>query len=324
MFKKVDIEENTMRLDRWFKIHYPDIRYGELQKLLRTGQIRVDSKRVKADTRLQEGQLIRLPPMFEENSKINKQDVTKKTIGSMADFEALARMTIYEDAHILVLNKPAGIAVQGGSGVNRHIDGMLECLRNKKGVKPRLVHRLDKDTSGVLLVGKTRQATSFLADAFKNRETKKVYWALVIGVPKKYENKVSTWLVKQSTVGGDIVQVCKHGTEGSDFAISYYRLVEQAAQNFSWLEMEPYTGRTHQLRVHAAYINHPILGDPKYFHADSNWCFPGGIQNKLHLHARSIICPHPVGGQINVKAPLPQHMIQSFNLLGFDKKIYLD
>jgi len=228
-------------------------------------------------------------------------------------------MLIYDDPKVFVFNKPAGLAVQGGSGVSRSVDHMLEAWRNRQGEKPRLVHRLDRDTSGVLVVARTRLAAMKLAEAFRERETKKTYWALVKGVPKKREDKISTWLVKEPTPDGDRMRVAKHGEEGADHAVSYYRVVEQAGQTLSWLEMEPYTGRTHQLRVHAAHIGCPIIGDPKYFEADTNWDFPGGMQNRLHLLARRIIIPHPEKGVIDVTAPMPPHMRQSWNLLGFDE-----
>jgi 23S rRNA pseudouridine955/2504/2580 synthase len=195
---------------------------------------------------------------------------------------------------------------------------MLEVWRSKKGEKPRLVHRLDRDTSGVLVVARTRLAAMKLAEAFRARETEKTYWALVKGVPPKREDKISTWLIKEPTPDGDRVRVAKHGEKGADHAVSYYRIIEQAAQALTWLEMQPHTGRTHQLRVHAAYLGCPIIGDPKYFEADTNWDFPGGMQNRLHLHARRIRIPHPDKGVIDVTAPMPQHMRQSWNLIGFD------
>jgi len=195
---------------------------------------------------------------------------------------------------------------------------MLEAWTNKKGEKPRLVHRLDRDTSGVLVIARTRGAAQKLTAAFRERDTKKTYWSLVRGVPRKHEDKISTWLIKEATEDGDRMRVAKHGEDGADHAISYYRVVETAAQNLAWLEMEPYTGRTHQLRVHALHIGHPIIGDPKYFIDDHNWDFPGGIQKRLHLHARKIDIPHPDGGRLKVTAPLPPHMVQSWNLLGLD------
>jgi 23S rRNA pseudouridine955/2504/2580 synthase len=244
--------------------------------------------------------------------------LTQRTMRDKGDADILSRMLLHEDAKVFVFDKPAGLAVQGGSGVSRSVDHMLEAWRNRQGEKPRLVHRLDRDTSGVLVVARSRLAAMKLGEAFRARETKKTYWALVKGVPGKREDKISTWLVKEQTPDGDRMRVAKHGEKGADHAVSFYRVVEQAGQALAWLEMEPYTGRTHQLRVHAAYIEHPIIGDPKYFEADTNWDFPGGMQNRLHLHARRIVIPHPDGGVIDVTAPLPPHMRQSWNLLGFD------
>lgn len=313
---EVEAGETGMRLDRWFKVHFPGLGFGQLQKLLRSGQIRVDGGRAKSDTRVEPGQVIRVPPL--DVDRKGDGPLTPRTMRNQGDAELLARMLLYEDQRVYVLNKPSGLAVQGGSGVSRHIDDMLEAWRNKKGEKPRLVHRLDRDTSGVLVIARTRLAAMKFAEAFRGRDAKKTYWALVKGVPRKREDRISTWLVKEATPDGDRVRVARHGEAGADHAVSQYRLVEQAGTALSWLEMEPYTGRTHQLRVHAAHIGCPIIGDPKYFEADQNWELPGGIQKRLHLHARRIVIPHPDGGVIDVTAPLPPHMVQSFNLLGFD------
>jgi len=315
---KVGPDEAGMRLDRWFKVHYPGLGFGHLQKLLRSGQVRVDGARAKSDTRVEPGQTVRIPPM-ETDKKGLGAPLTAKTIRGQDDGDVLAKMLLHEDDKVYVFNKPAGLAVQGGSGVSRHVDDMLEAWRNKKGEKPRLVHRLDRDTSGVLVVARTRLAAMKLAEAFRTRETQKTYWALVKGVSPKREDKISSWLVKEQTPDGDRMRVAKHGEKGADHAVSFYRVVEQAAQALTWLEMEPYTGRTHQLRVHAAAIGNPIIGDPKYFEADTNWDFPGGLQNRLHLHARRIVIPHPDRGVIDVTAPLPPHMVQAWNLLGFDQ-----
>ena len=313
---KVGPGEAGMRLDRWFKSHYPGLGFGHLQKLLRSGQVRVDGGRAKADTRVEPGQMIRVPPL--EVDRKGDQPVTARTMRGQGDGDVLSKMLLHEDAAVYVFDKPAGLAVQGGSGVARHVDAMLEAFRNRKGEKPRLVHRLDRDTSGVLVVARSRLAAMRLAESFRGRDAHKTYWALVKGVPKKREDRISTWLVKEQTPDGDRMRVARHGEEGADHAISHYRIVDQAGQALSWLEMEPYTGRTHQLRVHAAHIGCPIIGDPKYFDADQNWEFPGGIQNRLHLHARRIVIPHPDGGVLDVTAPLPPHMRQSWNLLGFD------
>jgi 23S rRNA pseudouridine955/2504/2580 synthase len=312
----VEPGEAGMRLDRWFKAHYPGLGFGQLQKLLRSGQIRLDGGRVKADTRIEPGQMVRVPPLAVDRKG---GDLTPRTMRHKGDAELLGQMLLHEDPKVFVFDKPAGLAVQGGSGVTRSVDDMLEAWRNQKGEKPRLVHRLDRDTSGVLVVARTRLAAMKLSEAFRGRDARKTYWALVRGVPKQREGQISTWLVKEPTPDGDRVRVAKHGEAGADHAVSRYCVVEQAAQTLSWLEMEPHTGRTHQLRVHAAHIGCPIIGDPKYFVADQNWDFPGGIQNKLHLHARRIIIPHPDGGVIDATAPLPPHMRQSWNLLGFEE-----
>jgi 23S rRNA pseudouridine955/2504/2580 synthase len=305
-----------MRLDRWFKLHYPGLAFGHLQKLLRSGQVRVDGGRAKSDTRLQAGQSIRVPPL--DVDRKGSGPLTERTMRGEDDAEVLRRMTLYEDDKVFVFNKPAGLAVQGGSGINRHVDDMLEAVRNRKGEKPRLVHRLDRDTSGALVVARTRGAATKLAEAFRGRDAQKTYWALVRGVPRKRRDKISSWLVREQTPDGDRMRIARHGEPGADHAVSHYRVVDQAGQALSWLEMEPHTGRTHQLRVHAAHIGCPIIGDPKYFEADQNWEFPGGLQNRLHLHARRIVIPHPAGGVIDVTAPLPPHMRQAWNLLGFD------
>ena len=314
---KVEPDEAGMRLDRWFKVHFPGLGFGPLQKLLRSGQVRVDGGRVKSDARVQPGQTVRVPPL-DVDAKLKSGPIAGKDLKHSTDFELLSRMVLHEDEKVIVLNKPPGLAVQGGSGVARHIDQMLEAWTSPKGEKPRLVHRLDRDTSGVLVIARTRGAAQKLTAAFRERDTKKTYWALVKGVPRKHEDKISTWLVKEPTVDGDRMRIARHGEDGADHAVSFYRVLETAAQNLAWLEMEPYTGRTHQLRVHALHIGHPIIGDPKYFDDDHNWDFPGGVQKKLHLHARRIDIPHPSGGRLRVTAPLPSHMVQTWNLLGLD------
>jgi len=320
--KSVEAGEAGMRLDRWFKSHYPGLGFGHLQKLLRSGQVRIDGSRAKADTRVQPGQSVRVPPLGIDEK--GSGHLTAKTIRSQDDGDLLAKMLIYEDDKVYVFNKPSGLAVQGGSGLVRHVDGMLEAWRNKKGEKPRLVHRLDRDTSGVLVVARSRLAAMKLAEAFRHRETEKFYWALVKGVPKQREGRISSWLVKETTPDGDRMRVARHGEKGADHAVSNYRIVEQGAQRLSWLEMEPYTGRTHQLRVHALEMGCPIIGDPKYFETDPNWDFPGGMQNRLHLHARRIVIPHPDRGKIDVTADMPPHMVQSWNLLGFEESSAAD
>ena len=312
----VEADEAGMRLDRWFKQHYPGLGFGQLQKLLRTGQVRLDGARARSDARVRSGQTVRVPPGVGEPRRSGP--LTANTIRHRGDHDVLSSMLLYEDERVYVLNKPAGLATQGGSGVVRHVDGMLEAWRNKKGEKPRLVHRLDRDTSGVLMIARTRRAAQDLTAAFRRRETRKIYWSLVKGVPPKREGRVSNWLAKEQTPDGDRMRVVPHGTDGADHAVSRWRLIEAAGQRLAWLEMQPETGRTHQLRVHALAIGHPIIGDPKYFEADQNWDFPGGIQKRLHLHARQLAVPLN-GAIIDVTAPLPPHMVQSWNLLGLDE-----
>ncbi len=325
------MDEAGMRLDRWFRQHFPDLAFGHLQKLLRSGQVRVDGGRVRTNTRLDPGQAVRIPPLTMPDARPAaagtgaprdtatpggdrpRPSSAKRSPRGAAD--ELRDMVLFEDDALMALNKPAGLAVQGGSGLTKHLDAMLESLRDAKDRKPRLVHRLDRETSGVLVVAKTRAAASALAATFRHRSARKIYWALVAGVPRPHQGRVSTWLAKDEA--GERMVVARHGDDDASHAVSLYSVVETAGQVLAWLSMRPVTGRTHQLRAHAAHIGHPIVGDPRYFDL-KDWQLPGGIQNRLHLHARRITVPHPDGGTLDVTAPLPAHMVQSWNLLGFD------
>ncbi len=310
--RTVDGDEAGIRLDRWFKLHYPGLGFGHLQKLIRSGQVRVDGARVTASARLAAGQEVRVPPIAASDARA--APVAVRTRG---DREVLDAAILHEDAQVIVLNKPAGLAVQGGSGVTRHIDQMLAAYTDRKGQKPRLVHRLDRATAGVLVVARTRAAAAFLGQAFKARETKKIYWALVAGVPRQRHGRISTYLVRDE--GAERMRIAKHGDPGAEHALTHYTVADHAGQKVAWLVMRPVTGRTHQLRAHAAHIGHPIIGDSKYFNIE-NWELPGGMQNRLHLLARRIVIPHPAGGALDVTAPLPPHMHQSFAVLGFDEE----
>jgi 23S rRNA pseudouridine955/2504/2580 synthase len=312
----VTSDESGMRVDRFFEARFPGLSFSHIQRIIRKGEVRVNGKRTQPKARLEPGHMVRIPPLkAEAPAPRDDAPVAQK------DRAFLKSITLYEDADVLVLNKPMGLAVQGGSGTSRHIDGMLGALRGPDGQRPRLVHRLDKDTAGCLLVAKTRFAAAELAKTFRSRSARKIYWALVVGVPKPRQGRISTFLAKEEREEESFMRIAAHGERGASHAVTYYAVVETAAQRLAWLSLKPVTGRTHQLRAHMAHIDHPIVGDPKYF-TKENWELPGGIQNKLHLLARRIAVPHPRGGLVDVSAPLPPHMEQSWNLLGFDARRY--
>ena len=374
--RTIKIDEDGMRLDRWFKERFPELPFGALQRMIRSGQIRVEGGRVKTSTRLEAGQSVRIPPMemtqkaadqagirlaVEKAGRTGETNLSRRAPSKaalsynsdrarplsrsaidgrpegqsvkpltpaarrqmQADLDFLKSIILYEDKEMMVLNKPMGLAVQGGPGTTRHVDGLLEAMRDEDGQKPRLVHRLDKDTAGCLIIAKTRLAASALAKTFRSRSARKIYWALVAGVPRVRQGRISTYLAKgEGRDGVEKMRIANHGDDGADHALTYYAVVDQAAQKLAWLSLKPVTGRTHQLRAHAAHIGHPIVGDPKYFDIE-NWELPGGIQKKLHLLARRIVIPHPKTGKpVDVSAPLPAHMQQSWNLLGLDASQY--
>ena len=313
----VTADESGMRVDRFLEARFPGLSFSHIQRVIRKGEVRVNGKRTQPKNRLEAGQMLRIPPLRLERPK-------PRAAGSEAEEKTralLESITLFEDADVLVLNKPMGLAVQGGSGTSRHLDGMLDVLRDAHGQRPRLVHRLDKDTAGCLLVAKTRFAAAALAKTFRSRSARKVYWALVAGVPKVQQGRISTYLVKEEREDESLMRIARHGEKGASHAVTYYAVVETSGPLLAWLSLKPVTGRTHQLRAHMAHIGHPIVGDPKYFSRE-NWQLPGGMQSKLHLLARRIVVPHPRGGVIDVTAPLPPHMQQSWNLLGLDAKRY--
>ena len=303
-----------MRLDRWFKTHYARLPHSRLEKLLRTGQVRVDGGRAKASTRLAAGQAVRVPPL---------PDVTPppgpKHALSKADRDFLASITLYEDDDLLVVNKPPGIAVQGGTKTTHHIDRLLEGLGDGPETRLRLVHRLDRDTSGVLVIAKRRSVAAKLGRAFQTRSVRKIYWALLHGVPGPPQGKVEAALVKASGPEGDRVRKARAGEQDvAQSAVTHYAVVDRAGQQVAFVSLKPVTGRQHQLRAHMAILGHPILGDEKY-HGDKD--LPEGIPNKLHLHARRISFPHPSGeGVVDVTAPLPEHMARTFADFGFEAR----
>ena len=302
-------DEAELRLDRWFKRRYPEVGHGMLERLLRTGQVRVDGKRAKANQRLETGQTIRVPPLG-----VAPVVVAKPTLRfSEAEEKALRDAVLYKDDDVIVLNKPPGLAVQGGTKLETHLDAMLDLLTFDAAERPRLVHRLDKDTSGVLLLGRTAAATAKLAAAFRSRSARKCYWALVVGVPTYPQGRIDAPLAKMAGRMGDKVAVDE---EEGRRAVTYYRVVESALKKAAWLELEPRTGRTHQLRAHCGLLGTPIQGDGKYGGQEA-YLSGQGISRKLHLHARAIEVPHPRKGILRVVAPLPPHMKASFAFFGF-------
>ena len=307
----VDEKDDNIRVDRWFARHYPELKNGQLQRLIRGKNIRVNGAKTSADTRLHAGDILRVPPM-EVSEKSNLPRRLSK-----ADIEFMQSLVIHKDDDVIVLNKPSGIAVQGGSGQARHIDGMLDALRFEKEEKPRLVHRLDKDTSGILLLGRSANAAAKLAEAFASREAKKVYWALVYGKPKLLSGKIDAPLAKMSgEKGGEQMRV---DFENGQKAQTLYHVIDSLAKKVSWLEMMPLSGRTHQLRVHCLTLNTPIVGDGKYMDKTRENM---GLkdEHRLHLHARAIKIPHPRKGTLEIFAKIPQHIKDSFEFLGFDEK----
>jgi 23S rRNA pseudouridine955/2504/2580 synthase len=310
--KEVSRADDGMRLDRWFKTHYASLPHSRLEKLLRTGQVRVDGGRAKASTRLAAGQTVRIPPLSDTPP-------APKHALSKADHAFLASITLHEDDDLLVLNKPSGIAVQGGTKTTHHIDRLLEGLGDGPETRPRLVHRLDRDTSGVLVIAKRRAVAAKLGRAFQTRSVRKIYWALLHGVPKPSQGKVDAALVKAGGPDGDRVRKARPGEKDiAQSAVTHYSVVDRAGQKVSFVSLKPVTGRQHQLRAHMAIIGHPILGDGKY-EGDKN--LPDGISNRLYLHARRISFPHPSGeGVVDITAPLPEHMAKAFALFGFAER----
>ena len=319
---EVQPDEAGIRLDRWFKIHFPYITYGYLQKLLRSGQVRVDSKRVTANARLDPGSQIRVPKVVRDPPPAAPS--LKPPPGlSKADRSLIEGMILFEDDHLFVLNKPFGLAVQGGSKTKRHIDGILEGMADRFGDRPRLVHRLDKDTTGVLLVAKHRDAAARLGKIFRTRSAAKTYWALVQGIPKPPQGKIEAALVKAAGPDGDRVRKSLPGEQKEAMhATTHYSVIDRVGQKAAWVSLKPVTGRQHQLRAHMSIIGHPIVGDNKY---EGHINLPAeNMVNKLHLHSRRLMLPHPFvpGEKLDVSAPLPPHMLETWELLGLDPARY--
>jgi 23S rRNA pseudouridine955/2504/2580 synthase len=340
---QVEEDEDGMRLDRWLKQREPELSIGHLNKIVRTGQVRVEGGRADVSTRLAVGQVVRVPPIH--LAPRSAPDVPQKPRPD--DVRALRDMILFEDKWLMALNKPFGLAVQGGSGTTRHIDGMLSALVDERGETPRLVHRLDRDTSGVLLVAKTRKIAADLGEIFRSRQARKIYWAVLAGVPKPAQGRISLFLAKGAAMGvrrgerrpsqsservdPEKMRIARHGEEDAQHSITYYSVVDKVAPRLAWVSMKPVTGRTHQLRAHAEAIGCPIIGDPKYGGGlaandprltDPLRAVPTEVERKLHLLARRLQLPHPKGGVLDIVAPLPPHMRRTFDLFGFDEKTY--
>jgi 23S rRNA pseudouridine955/2504/2580 synthase len=312
-------DDDDIRLDRWFKRHLPDASFNLVSRWARTGQLRVDGKRATPGDRIKAGQQIRVPPADPvAKAAIEAKPKRVKLRPELSEDETTfaQELVIYKDDAALVLNKPPGLATQGGTKTDEHVDGLLDALWFEAEGRPKLVHRLDKDTSGALLIARSAKAAGHFAKAFSSRTARKVYWALVIGVPDIKDGMIELPIAKQPGTGGEKMHVDEK--EGAP-ARTRYRIIERAGNSAAWVELQPFTGRTHQLRVHMAAIGHPIVGDGKYGGRDA--FLTGSISRKMHLHARRIRVDHPVKGQIDVTAELPPHMLESLEQLAFDLEL---
>ncbi|MBB6191432.1 23S rRNA pseudouridine955/2504/2580 synthase [Sphingobium wenxiniae] len=310
---RVSADDDGIRLDRWFQRHLPDVGFNIVSRWSRTGQLRVDGARAAPGDRIAEGQMIRVPPAEPKAAPADKPK-RARVIDLTPDEIAFAQdMVIHRDGQAIVINKPPGLATQGGTRTDDHVDKLLDGLTFELETRPKLVHRLDKDTSGALLIARTSRSAAYFAKAFSSRTARKVYWAIVMGVPSIEDGMVELPLAKQPGTGGEKMHVDE--AEGLP-SRSRYRVIERAGNRAAWIELQPYTGRTHQLRVHMAAIGHPIVGDGKYGGKDA--FLSGSISRKMHLHARRIRVDHPDGGRIDVKADLPDHFAASLVSLGFD------
>ncbi|HUB11313.1 MAG TPA: RluA family pseudouridine synthase [Acetobacteraceae bacterium] len=314
--RTVSADEADLRLDRWFRRHFPGLPQSAIQKLCRTGQVRVDGHRADAATRLAAGQSVRIPPLPAAPPRA-AQAVPDLDPHLIKD---LQRLVLYRDDHVVAINKPHGLPVQGGPGITHHLDAWLDALRFGAPDRPRLVHRLDRDTSGVLLLARTPGTAAKLAALFRGRDIDKTYWAVTARRPIQPEGRIDLPLKRVAGGRGERTVVAEPDDKDAIRAITDYRTLDHAGQKLAWLELHPRTGRTHQLRVHCVAIGAPILGDTKYARPDQNNAFAAtveGLSDDLHLHARALSLPHPAGGTLVVEADLPPHMTATFRTLGF-------
>jgi len=309
----VSAEDDGIRLDRWFRRNLPDISFAMVSRWARTGQLRVDGARATPGDRIEDGQVIRIPPVQPEAAAAPARARPARRTLSDEEIEFAQSLVIYKDEQAIVINKPPGLATQGGTKTDNHVDALLDALAFEREDRPKLVHRLDKDTSGALLLARSARAAAFFAKSFSSRTARKVYWALAMGVPSIEDGMIDLPLAKQPGTGGEKMHVDEE--EGLP-ARTRYRVIERAGNRACWLELQPHTGRTHQIRVHLAAIGHPIVGDGKYGGKEA--FLSGTISRKMHLHARRIRIDHPDGGRIDVRADLPHHFAESLDDLGFD------
>ena len=306
----VSDDDDGIRLDRWFKRHLPDVSFNIVSRWARTGQLRLGGKRAVPGDRVEAGQEIRVPPVDPVPARTRPQP-TRNPL-SKDEEQFVREMVIFHNASAFVLNKPPGLATQGGTKTHQHLDRLLDALANESG-RPKLVHRLDKDTSGALLVARSARAAGHFAKAFSGRTARKVYWAIVVGDVSANEGVIDAPLAKQPGTGGEKMHISEeHGLP----AKTRWRVIDRAGNRAAWVELQPLTGRTHQLRAHMASIGHPIVGDAKY--GGPNAFLTGGVSRKLHLHARRLRIDAPEGGSIDVSADLPPHFSETLEMLGFD------
>ncbi|MBK6705419.1 MAG: RluA family pseudouridine synthase [Caulobacteraceae bacterium] len=310
---EVGHDDGEPRVDRWLRRRFPQLTQGQVEKLLRTGQVRVDGARVKASDRLAPGQSVRIPPLPDAPARRDPNALSEK------DEEYVRSLVIHRDNDVIVLNKPHGLAVQGGAKTPRHLDLLMEGLKFDADKKPKLVHRLDRDTSGCLVLARHPRAAAFLAEAFRDRDTDKIYWAIVVGSPRPKVGELRSWIRKAPgprDADREMMVRALQTEEGAVHAITQYAVVSEAAQRATWVALRPVTGRTHQLRFHMAEMGHAIAGDPKYKCDRPTLNDLGG---SLLLHARAIRMPHPSGGELKVIAKLTGHFKAAFNTLGFEE-----
>ena len=305
-FETVPDHEEGTRLDRFLRRLFPGLGQGQIERMLRNGLIRLDGAKAKAATRVASGQLLRLPPVIAKNLAANKP-AAPRIVARSSLRQQFDDMFLAEGKGWLALNKPSGLAVQGGTRTHHHIDGMMRAISDDAGSRLRLVHRIDKDTSGVLLLAKTIGAARSLTEAFQKHQLAKTYLSLVMGLPPE-SGSIREPILKLGGKAGEKMQVHEDGQS----AQTLYRRLDHAGRKMALMALRPLTGRTHQLRVHMMHIGHPICGDGKYGGGDAH---PGGlIARRLHLHAWQLKL---TDGRV-ITAPPSPHLKASLADLGMD------